>query len=311
MVCTALDSVWNQTYRPLELIIVDDGSKDNSMEVIEDWRGHHPDGNGFTSVAKSFPNGKLCVARNRGLAMAHGEYIQYVDDDDWLYPEAIARKMAYTFTHPELDLIVNQLDYICDGKKINHTRITLPQHGENLIAWLLDDHECLISPVLMFKTETLRQIGAWKEGLIFADDMEITTRMAINGCQFGLVDERLSAYCIHSKDRQCTTVRERLPDDFTPRLYEALRDLAIKRGALTVEVNSAFADALMRNALSYAKHGKFKAAELCMESSISITEPNYLREIICHLALLNIYWRILFFLQLIKSFLKRIRHCLS
>ena len=270
MVCTALDSVWNQTYRPLELIVVDDGSKDNSLEVIEAWLARHPDGNGFSSIAKTFPNGKLCVARNRGLALAHGDYIQYVDDDDWLYPEAIARKMAYAFAHPELDLIVNQLDYVRDGRKINHTRISLPQKGENLIAWLLD-HECLISPVLMFKTDTLRKIGAWKEGLIFADDMEITMRLAILGGRFGMVDERLSGYRVHRKVRQCTTVRERLPDDFCARLFGDLFRLCAAKECLDNEVASAFVRQCCRDVKYFVAHGKFASARESLLFKVSIS----------------------------------------
>jgi len=310
MVCTALDSVWNQTYRPLELIVVDDGSKDNSMEVIEDWRARHPDGNGFSSVAKTFPNGKLCVARNRGLALAHGDYIQYVDDDDWLYPEAIARKMAYASTHPELDLIVNQLDYVRNGKKINHTRIALPQNGENLIAWLLD-HECLISPVLMFKTDTLRKIGAWKEGLIFADDMEITMRLAILGGRFGMVDERLSGYRVHAQVRQCTTIRDRLSDDFISTLYSDLYSLALKQNIMTNDVRLSFARHLLADAADMIRIGRYDAARLCEETAGKIApELNIGERRTIPLAWRLSFWRHRFFhfiKQKIKRFRKRIR----
>ena len=269
MVCTALDSVWNQTYRPIELIIVDDGSRDNTLEVVEQWREEHPDGNGFSSVAKTFPNGKLCVARNRGLAMTHGEYIQYVDDDDWLYPNAIEQKMLYANKNPDKDLIVNQLDYYSNGSIINHTRISLPEHNENLIAWLLD-HECLISPVLMFKTETLRKIGAWKEGLIFADDMEITLRLAILGGNFGIVDQHLSGYRIHNQVRQCTTIRDRLSDDFCAELYGRLFELCKNEKQDNEIVRKAFLRHYDYDAEEFIRVGRFNAAKQCILAKKSI-----------------------------------------
>ena len=304
MVCTALDSVWNQTYRPLELIVVDDGSKDNSLEVIEAWLARHPDGNGFSSIAKTFPNGKLCVARNRGLALAHGDYIQYVDDDDWLYPEAIVRKMAYVSRHPELDLIVNQLDYVRDGRKINHTRISLPQKGENLIAWLLD-HECLISPVLMFKTDTLRKIGAWKEGLIFADDMEITMRLAILGGKFGIVDEHLSGYRVHRQVRQCTTVRDRLPDDFCAKIFTDLYEFCRTKNKITAEVTNAFAAELFRNAVLAVRMGHFAAAAADLEARFDISaHSDYMGLDYRHLPS-KLLWRIQHCMWRLKMSIKR------
>ena len=305
MVCTALDSVWNQTYRPIELIIVDDGSHDNSMEVIERWCKEHPDNDGFTAVAKTFSNGKLCVARNRGLAMAHGEYLQYVDDDDWLYPNAIEQKMLYADKNPDKDLIVNQLDYFRNGSIINHTRITLPEHDENLIAWLLD-HECLISPVLMFKTETLRRIGAWKEGLIFADDMEITLRLAILGGKFGIVNQHLSGYRIHNQARQCTTIRDRLPDDFCAKLYGTLFELCKNKKQDSEIVRNAFLEHYNYDAEEFIRVGRFNAAKQCILAKKSIGERLTFKDRLSLSFLGKIRWILISFFWKIRQHLKRL-----
>ena len=305
MVCTALDSVWNQTYRPIELIIVDDGSRDNSMEVIERWCKEHPDNDGFTTVAKTFSNGKLCVARNRGLAMAHGEYLQYVDDDDWLYPNAIEEKLLYAQKNPEKDLIVNQLDYLRNGSIINHTRITLPEHDENLIAWLLD-HECLISPVLMFKTETLRRIGAWKEGLIFADDMEITLRLAILGGKFGIVNQHLSGYRIHNQARQCTTIRDRLSDDFCAKLYGTLFELCKNKKQDSEIVRNAFLEHYNYDAEEFIRVGRFNAAKQCILAKKSIGERLTFKDRLSLSFLGKIRWILISFFWKIRQHLKRL-----
>ena len=273
MVCTALDSVWNQTYRPIELIIVDDGSKDNTFDVVQEWVKNHPDTEGFSTIARTFPNGKLCVARNRGLELAHGDYIQYVDDDDWLYPEAIKTKAEKLQKESRIDLLVNQLDYICEGRKINETHISLPviTDKDNMLLHLLT-HECMISAVLMFRTETLRRIGAWTPGLVFADDMEITCRLAIEGGKFAIVERNLSGYRIHGSIRQCTTVREKLPYDFCPKLFFGLYSLARKQGLDSEEIRSAFASKLREDAMDFIHIGRFDSAYYCLASADAIKE---------------------------------------
>ena len=309
MVTTALDSVRNQTYRPLELIVVDDGSKDNSMAVIEDWRTRYPDREGFTSIAKSFPNGKLCAARNRGLALAHGDYIQYVDDDDWLYPNAIADKISYAVAHSDLDLIVNQLDYVRNGEKFNRTCISLPRNGENLILWLFS-HDTLLSATLMFKTEILRKIGGWKDGLLFGDDMEITMRLAILGGKIGMVDKCLSAARIHNLPSQCRTIRKSLPHDFYSNFYGDLHKYASDKGVLSEEVNIAFAEVLRHSAVYCAKIGDFIAASHCMECRFKISGSRSWKGLDYRCVLVKFDWYILHLSEKIKCVLKRVFHAL-
>lgn len=73
-----LDSVINQTYKNLEIIIVNDGTKDNSMKIVEEYL----DDERIKVINKE--NGGLSSARNRGMGEATGEYISFVDSDDWL-----------------------------------------------------------------------------------------------------------------------------------------------------------------------------------------------------------------------------------
>ena len=79
-----LDSICNQTYKNLEVILVDDGSPDNSGRICDDYVLKD---NRFTVIHKE--NGGACEARNYGINAATGEYITIIDGDDWLEPDYI------------------------------------------------------------------------------------------------------------------------------------------------------------------------------------------------------------------------------
>lgn len=74
-----LDSVINQTYNNLEIIVINDGTKDRSAEIAKEYAAKDS-----RIKVYDFKNGGLSVARNRGLEIATGEYISYLDSDDWL-----------------------------------------------------------------------------------------------------------------------------------------------------------------------------------------------------------------------------------
>ena len=74
-----LESVINQTYKNLEVIVVNDGTKDRSAEIAKEYAAKDS-----RIKVYDFENGGLSVARNRGLEIATGEYISYLDSDDYL-----------------------------------------------------------------------------------------------------------------------------------------------------------------------------------------------------------------------------------
>ena len=287
MVARALTSVWEQTYRPLELVIVDDGSKDNSMEVIQKWCEEHPDGNGFSRIAKTFPNGKLCVARNRGIEMSHGELIQYVDDDDWLYPFAIEEKVNAFLKDPSRDVVVNQVDYCYSDIGIRgHSHLTVDASDEKQLLHILNpENETYFSPTLMFRRAPLLAVGAWTPGLVFADDVDIVVRLAISGAKFGITDKSLSVYNMHGEWRQCNQVVRQLADTFWSDLFSDLYELCRKSGKDSLEVKQAFVKMIGFYASRLVCDGKFCAAENCYgviktimgESATCMKYPKILR----------------------------------
>lgn len=89
----SLNSVRDQTHRPIEIVAIDDGSTDGSAHAVESWSSvNHVDGLTIKLI-RQFNSGAP-AARNRGMRIAAGEYLQFLDSDDTIEPEKIARQIS-------------------------------------------------------------------------------------------------------------------------------------------------------------------------------------------------------------------------
>jgi glycosyltransferase involved in cell wall biosynthesis len=102
-VAEAIESALNQTYKNIEIIIVDDGSTDKSWEIIESYRQKYPD------KIKTYrqKNKGACAARNKAFELSSGQYIQYLDADDLLAPDKIEHQIKYFDGSGNDDFVVN------------------------------------------------------------------------------------------------------------------------------------------------------------------------------------------------------------
>lgn len=101
-----IDTMLAQTYQPMELIIVDDGSTDDTWQVLQSY--------GKRIVAVRQANGGVPAARNTGLVHARGEFIALMDHDDLCMPERIAAQIALLDQHPEIGLCCTEFSAFSD-----------------------------------------------------------------------------------------------------------------------------------------------------------------------------------------------------
>lgn len=94
-----IQSIVNQNQENIEIILVDDGSFDNSPILCDDWARKISNINVIHQDNKG-----LSIARNKGLSIAHGKYIWFVDSDDWILPNAISRIMMLISIYPTIDV---------------------------------------------------------------------------------------------------------------------------------------------------------------------------------------------------------------
>lgn len=96
----AIDSVLAQTYSDLELIVIDDGSTDNTKSVVESYKN--------SIVYRYINNSGPAIARNTGMQLAQGEYIAYLDSDDIYYPRKIEIQVAFLDFFKEADMVYTE-----------------------------------------------------------------------------------------------------------------------------------------------------------------------------------------------------------
>ena len=173
MIINALNSVLNQTYRPIELIVIDDGSTDETKDIIEKWKEACIDDPSFTFQYIYHENMGVSGARNLGLVKSHGEFIQYLDSDDLLLPNRILVCVEVLENNPTSEFVHSAfyLDYGEDSGR-GFVLSGPPDIGRDP-----NPRNYLWTAAGLFRRALVVDTGPWNESLRINEDSEYFSRL--------------------------------------------------------------------------------------------------------------------------------------
>ncbi len=169
LVQEAVASVLAQTWREFELIVVDDGSTDDTPEALAPYASR-------IRLLRRESRGGVSAARNAGMAAARGEWLAFLDSDDLWLPEKLARQMAYLAAHPEQLWCQTEETWVRRGVRLKQP----PTHrkiGGRIFFQSLE--RCMVSPsAVILHRRLLEEHGGFDENLPAAEDYDLWLRLS-------------------------------------------------------------------------------------------------------------------------------------
>lgn len=213
-----LDSILGQDYRPLEVVLVDGASTDETLSVLHS----------FDCVPEvrwiSEPDHGVVDAVNKGFARARGELAAIQSSDDYYLPGAVSAAVAALQADPSLGFVFGDVVKVdAQGKELDRTELA-PYSLENVLAvrtWIPQ-------PSTFFRLALARELGGWRESVPYAADTDLWLRMAFRAGARKL-DRLMAGRTMH--DAQRDKHGDRIVRDYT-RMLNELEPLARAPAAL-------------------------------------------------------------------------------
>ena len=179
VILETLDCVAHQTYQPMELILVDDGSTDGTRERIEAWTRAAAFPSTLTVRCVHTENRGSTAARNAGLALARGEFIQYLDADDLLHPEKIASQVEFSRSCGRTVYGDCRRFARRSGRILVYPALPVNRPETALDDWFRGHF--VIPHAFLWKRADVAANGPWNEQLRVNNDGEYSLRFLIRG----------------------------------------------------------------------------------------------------------------------------------
>ena len=251
----AVKSVFNQTYSHLEIIIVDDGSSDDTRKVVDRLKIQDERVRYLCHDMNKGPQ----AARNTGIHAAHGEFVAFLDSDDEWLPAKLEKQMAvFASVGSKLGVVYAGIrQSYHDGRPSTYH---VPRHRgyiyrDALREWIADTNSLLVRKELLYK------VGLWDER-VRCDEWDLYIRLA-RVTQFDFVAEPLSIYYLHGGPSVSRNIGDRgigVLDVIVCHLSEIVRELG--RPGLAAHISSV--------GKYFIQAKNFKKAKACFKTAFHI-----------------------------------------
>src|SRR5579883_1018190 len=187
----AIESLFAQTFADFELLVIDDGSSDETVAIVEglgksDRRLH---------LLRN-PGMGLVDALNFGIAAARAPLIARMDADDIALPERLQRQYEYLAAHPDIDAVGTQVHFIDANGARTGKSSALPQDPAAVAKTLLK-FCCLRHPTVTMRKAAAERAGGYRAEFVAAEDLDLWLRLAEHG-ELANLPEALLLYRLHA-----------------------------------------------------------------------------------------------------------------
>lgn len=223
-IAAAIESLRAQTSPPAEIVVCDDGSKDDLRSALAPYRDE-------IELIEGEHRG-VAAARNKLLRAASADFVVPLDADDVYAPTRLQRLGELAVAQPELDILSTDAVFISAGRPAGRFNEKTPFAGENQAEAILD--RCFVICPAMRRVRLL-EIGGYDERLRTAEDWDVCIRLILSGSVAGWVDEPLLEYRLGGRSLTASRVRTLEERVYmlekvltTPELEPSLRSAAVQ-----------------------------------------------------------------------------------
>ncbi len=200
-IAQTLDSILNDGFKDKEIVIINDGSTDNTDEIIKNWIEKNK--NKIHIIYKSRENRGLTKTLNELLSLSSGSYLVALASDDYLLDGGLEKRYRYLVLHPEKYAVFADCIVVDNESKKTHDSGLFNLRNANKRRLLTDSgikkefisNFAVPGPVLMVRRDFYSQFGGYNEEM-YMEDFDLYLKFASKNI-IGFLDEKVSAYRLH------------------------------------------------------------------------------------------------------------------
>lgn len=197
-VVETLESIKNQTYQNIELIVSDDCSPDNTVEICRKWMEENQKRFVRTKVVTTEKNTGIAGNANRGIRVAKGPWIKGLAGDDKLMPDCIERNVRYITTHPDAQLVFSKVVPFGLTKLIEQSfqqfHFEYFQLEQKYFKYLLLIKNFIPAATAFINHQLFDELGGYDERMPFIEDWPFWMKAACRNIKFHFINEETVCY---------------------------------------------------------------------------------------------------------------------